>query len=65
MRLRLTMGGSRLDAIGAESQARRWFPHGSREAPPFKRYSHFMRKFVATVSRYGVFESHVMRSHAA
>jgi hypothetical protein len=40
-------------------------PHGSGEVPPFKRYSYFMRKFVATVSRYGGFESHVMGSHAA
>jgi hypothetical protein len=59
------MSGSRLDAIGAESQATRWLPHGSREAPPVRRYSQVMRKFVATVSRYGGFESHVMRSHAA
>ena len=40
-------------------------PHGSGEVPPFKRYSHLMRKFVATVTRYGDFESHVMGSHAA
>ena len=40
-------------------------PHGSGEVPPFKRYSHLMRKFVATVTRYGGFESHVMGSHAA
>jgi hypothetical protein len=40
-------------------------PHGSGEVPPIKRYSHFMRKFVATVARYGGFESHVMGSHAA
>ena len=44
---------------------RDWLPHGSGEVPPFKRYSHFMRKFVATVARYGGFESHVMGSHAA
>ena len=25
-------------------------PHGSGEVPPFKRYSHLMRKFVATES---------------
>ena len=40
-------------------------PHGSGEVPPFKRYSQLMRKFVATVTCYGGFESHVMGSHAA
>ena len=40
-------------------------PHGSGEVPPFKRYSQLMRKFVATVARYGGFESHVMGSHVA
>jgi len=40
-------------------------PHGSGETPPLKRYSHLMRKFVATVTSYGGFESHVMGSHAA
>ncbi len=40
-------------------------PHGSGEVPPFKRYSHLMREFVATVTSYGGFESHVMGSHAA
>ena len=38
-----------------------WF----REVPPFKRYSHLMRKFVATVTSYDGFESHVRGSHAA
>ena len=28
-------------------------PHGSGEVPPFRRYSQLMRKFVATVTRYG------------
>jgi len=66
MRLGLIMGGSCLAAIAdAEAPATRWLPHGSGEVPPFKRYSYFMRKFVATVSRYGGFESHVMGSHAA
>ena len=32
-------------------------PHGSGEVPPFKRYSQLMRKFVATVTRYGVSRS--------
>jgi len=40
-------------------------PHGSGEVPPFKRYSQLMRNFVATVTRYGGFESHVMGSHVA
>ena len=48
----------------AESQVARWLPHGSGEAPPAKRYSHLMRKFVATVTPYGGFESHVMGSPA-
>ena len=61
------MGGSRLAAIadaeitGDAMSAAAWL----RGSPPFKRYSHFMRKFVATVARYGGFESHVMGSHAA
>ncbi len=60
------MGGSRLAEIAdAESPATRWLPHGSGEVPPFKRYSHLMRKFVATVTSYGGIESHVMGSHAA
>jgi len=60
------MGGSRLAAIAdAESTAPRWLSHGSGEVPQFKRYSHLMRKFVATVTSYGGFESHVMGSHAA
>lgn len=65
MRLRLTMAGSRLRAIGAESQATRWLPDGPGKGPAPERYSHFMRKIVATVSRHGGFESHVMGSHAA
>jgi hypothetical protein len=40
-------------------------PHGSGEVPPFKRYSQLMRKFVATVTSYDGFESHVRGSHAA
>jgi hypothetical protein len=40
-------------------------PHGSGEVPPFKRYSQLMRKFMATVTHYGGFESHVMGSCAA
>ena len=40
-------------------------PHGSGGVPPFKRYSQIMRKFVATVTRYGGIESHVMGSHVA
>ena len=40
-------------------------PHGSGEVPPFKRYSQLMRKLVATVTRYGGFESHIMGAHVA
>jgi hypothetical protein len=40
-------------------------PHGSGEVPPFKRYLQLMRKFVATVTRYGGLESHVMGSDVA
>ena len=39
-------------------------PHGSGEVPALKRYSQLMRKFVATVTSYGGFESQVMGSHA-
>jgi hypothetical protein len=40
-------------------------PQGSEEVPPFERYSHLMRKFVATVTRYWGFESQVMGSRVA
>jgi len=54
MRLRLIMGRvtSACDKEIILNKPNLALPHGSGEVPPIKRYSHFMRKFVATVARF-------------